>query len=154
MPMRRSLLIGIVAVVAVVAGALLYVTVFTPNDDSCTTENEGPERAYSGIEAEIKRDTAGEVLVDFGRVRYSDTVVKNIRLVNKTDAPIALLDYQTTCRCTWLTLPNSAIAPNDYADIVLTFDSRGEFGSIGNFLSIETSDESVEVVVWMSADIE
>lgn len=154
MPMRRSLLIGIVAVVALVAGAVLYFTVFAPNDDSCTTENEGSERAYSGIEAEIKRDTVCEVLVDLGRVRYSDTVVKNIRLVNKTDAPIALLDYQTTCRCTWLTLPNTAIAPNDYADIELTFDSRGEFGSIGNFLSIETSDESVEVVVWMSADIE
>jgi hypothetical protein len=152
--MRRSLLIGIVAVVALVAGAVLYFTVFAPNDDSCTTENEGSERAYSGIEAEIKRDTVCEVLVDLGRVRCSDTVVKNIRLVNKTDAPIALLEYQTTCRCTWLTLPNTAIAPNDYADIELTFDSRGEFGSIGNFLSIETSDESVEVVVWMSADIE
>lgn len=154
MPMRRSLLIGIVAVVAVVACAALYFTVFAPNDDSCTTKNEGPERAYSGIEAEIKRDTVCEVLVDLGRVHYSDTVVKNIRLINKTDAPIALLDYQTTCRCTWLTLPNTAIAPNDYADIELTFDSRGEFGSIGNFLSIATSDESVEVVVWMSADIE
>lgn len=154
MPMRRSLLIGIVAVVAVVAGALLYVTVFTPNDDSCTTENDNQKCVYSGIEAEIKRDTVCEVLVDLGCVRYSDSVVKNIRLVNKTDAPIALLDYQTTCRCTWLTLPNTAIAPNDYADIELTFDSRGEFGLIGNFLSIATSDESVEVVVWMSADIE
>ena len=154
MPMRRSLLIGIVAVVALVAGAVLYFTVFAPNDDSCTTENEGPERAYSGIEAEIKRDTVCEVLVDLGRVYYSDTVVKNIRLINKTDAPIALLDYQTTCRCTGLTLPNTAIAPNDYADIELTFDSRGEFGSIGNFLSIETSDESVDVVVWMCAEIE
>ena len=154
MPMRRSLLIGIVAVVALVAGAGLYVTVLTPNDDSRTATNDNQKCAYSGIEAEIKRDTVYEVLVDLGRVRYSDTVVKNIRLVNKTDAPIALLDYQTTCRCTWLTLPNSAIAPNDYADIELTFDSRGEFGSIGNFLSIETSDESVEVVVWMSADIE
>lgn len=154
MPMRRSLLIGIVAVVALVACAVLYFTVFAPNDDSCTTENEGSERAYSGIEAEIKRDTVCEVLVDLGRVHYSDTAVKNIRLINKTDAPIALLDYQTTCRCTWLTLPNTAIAPNDYADIELTFDSRGEFGSIGNFLSIETSDESVEVVVWMCAEIE
>ena len=154
MPMRRSLLIGIVAVVVLVAGAVLYFTVFAPNDDSCTTENEGPERAYSGIEAEIKRDTVCEVLVDLGRVYYSDTVVKNIRLINKTDAPIALLDYQTTCRCTGLTLPNTAIAPNDYADIELTFDSRGEFGSIGNFLSIETSDESVDVVVWMCAEIE
>lgn len=154
MPMRRSLLIGIVAVVAVVAGALLYVTVFTSNDDSRTATNDNQKCAYSGIEAEIKRDSVCEVLVDLGRVRYSDTVVKNIRLVNKTDAPIALLDYQTTCRCTWLTLPNSAIAPNDYADIELTFDSRGEFGSIGNFLSIATSDESVEVVVWMCAEIE
>lgn len=154
MPMRRSLLIGIVAVVAVVAGVVLYFTAFMPNDDSCTATNNNQKCAYSGIEAEIKRDTVCEVLVDLGCVRYSDTVVKNIRLVNKTDAPIALLDYQTTCRCTWLTLPNTAIAPNDYADIELTFDSRGEFGSIGNFLSIETSDESVEVVVWMSADIE
>lgn len=154
MPMRRSLLIGIVAVVAVVAGALLYVTVYTPNDDNRTATNDNQKCAYSGIEAEIKRDTVCEVLVDLGCVRYSDTVVKNIRLVNKTDAPIALLDYQTTCRCTWLTLPNTAIAPNDYADIELTFDSRGEFGSIGNFLSIETSDESVEVVVWMCAEIE
>ena len=152
--MRRSLRIAIVATVGVVAAAILYITVFAPNKEGNPTVINSKTGDYSGIEAEIKRDSICEVLVDLGHVCYSDTVVKNIRLINSTDTPIALLDYETTCRCTWLTLPDKAIAPNDHANIELTFDSRGEFGSVGNYLCITTSDDRCKIHVWMSAEIE
>ena len=152
--MRRSLRIAVVAVLAVVVGIALYFAIFAPNNEKRTTVSDSQTCDYSGIEAEIKCDSICEVLVELGSVRYSDIVVKNIRLTNRADTPIALLDYETTCRCTWLTLPDKAIAPNDYADIELTFDSRGEFGSVGNYLCITTSDDRCQIHVWMSAEIE
>jgi hypothetical protein len=38
--------------------------------------------------------------------------------------------------------------------VVLTFDSRGEWGSVGNFLEVATSNPECGFVVWMSAMVE
>lgn len=105
------------------------------------------------LKATLTKGSVAEVMVDFGDVPYSKCVTKSIIIENDTDAPIVLLDYDTTCRCTWLTLPKTAIAPKKSAEVTITFDSRGEWGSVGNFLSIETANKSCKVAVWMSADI-
>lgn len=106
------------------------------------------------IEATIHRDSVCEVLVEMGRVIYGATAEKSFRLKNATDEPIALLDYTTTCKCTWLELPNEPIKAGGEADVKMLFDSRGEFGNIGNFLTILTSDERCKVLVWMGAEVE
>ena len=105
------------------------------------------------LEAKLAKGSVAEVMVDFGEVPYSKCVTKSFTIENGTNAPIVLLAYDTTCRCTWLTLPKTAIAPNESAEVTITFDSRGEWGSVGNFLSIETSNKSCKVAVWMSAEI-
>lgn len=111
------------------------------------------EEPNDRLSAELAEGSVTEVLVDFGDVKYSDTVNRTIVLKNTTDSPIVLLDYDTTCRCTWLDLPKKAIAPNKSAEVTITFDSRGEWGSVGNYLSIETSNEKCKVAVWMCAEI-
>ncbi len=111
---------------------------------------EKPDDGLYGVMAE---NEVAEVMVEFGDVKYSNTVSRTITLKNNTNAPIALLDYEATCRCVWLDLPNRAIAPGEEGTITITYDSRGEWGSIGNYLSIETSNKRVKIAIWMSAEI-
>lgn len=106
-----------------------------------------------GLYCNMSEGEVAEVLVEFGDVKYADTVSRTITLKNNTDAPIALLDYEATCRCVWLNLPNKAIAAGEEGIVTITYDSRGEWGSIGNYLSIETSNKQVKVAIWMSAEI-
>ena len=106
------------------------------------------------LKATLTKGSVAEVMVDFGDVPYSKCVTKSIIIENDTDAPIVLLDYDTTCRCTWLTLPKTAIAPKKSAEVTITFDSRGEWGSVGNYMEITTSHDSAPIVLWIGAEIE
>lgn len=107
-----------------------------------------------GLVAELVEGCTAEVMVDFGDVEPRSVVSKTISVVNATDEPIVLLDFETTCRCTTLEFDHRPIGVGESRDITLTFDSRGEWGGIGNFLSVETSNEECALVVWMSAYIE
>jgi hypothetical protein len=118
---------------------------------SCNTLHA--EEPNDALSAELAEGSVAEVLVDFGDVKYSECVSRTIVLKNTTNSPIVLLSYETTCRCTWLELPKRAIAPNESGEVTITFDSRGEWGSVGNYLSIETSNEKCNVAVWMCAEI-
>ena len=110
---------------------------------------DNDERLYG----ELNEGKVCEVIVDYGNVAYGKEVSHTIYIKNCTATPIALLDYTTTCRCTWLELPHKAIAPNEEGEVVITFDSRGMWGSVGNYLSIETSNEACDVAIWMGAEV-
>ena len=118
------------------------------------TEVKETEQQAEVLEAELVEGSTCEVVVDFGVVESRSMVSRDIRVVNHTDAPIVLLDYETTCRCTTLDLPRMPIEPNGEAVAVLTFDSRGEWGSVGNFLSITTTNSECGFVIWMGATVE
>lgn len=104
--------------------------------------------------AQICENSVCEVLADFGDVERSALSHRTIRLENSTNKPVALLDYRATCKCVWLTLPTKAIPAGGYADITITYDSRGEWGSVGNYISIECSNENCKIAVWMAAEIQ
>ena len=67
---------------------------------------------------------------------------------------MVLVDYSTQCRCMWLEFDRSPIAEGDSRDIELYFDSRGEWGSVGNYMEITTSRDDAPVVLWISAEVE
>ena len=122
--------------------------------DDDQTEVKETEQHVEVLEAELVEGSNCEVVVDFGVVESRSMVSRDIRVVNHTDAPIVLLDYETTCRCTTLDLPRMPIEPNGEAVAVLTFDSRGEWGSVGNFLDITTTNPECGFVIWMGAAVE
>ena len=111
------------------------------------------ELPYQGIAATIRTDSITELLVEFEDVSYGATATQTIRLHNNGDAPLSLLSYKSTCRCTWVELPNKAIAPGDFGELELLFDSRGEYGSVGNYVDIATSDSRSRIGIWMSAKV-
>ena len=104
--------------------------------------------------AELAEGYTAEVIADFGVVEPRSVVELPIRVVNATDEPIVLVDYSTTCRCTTLELPRGPIEAGGVCEVVLTFDSRGEWGGVGNFLEIATSNPECGFVIWMGATVE
>lgn len=125
----------------------------SPKQEDVSAEEQAMEETEVLV-AELTEGATSEVLVDFGVVEPRSLSSLDIRIVNCTDSPIVLLDYETTCRCTTLEFDRAPIAAGGETIAVLTFDSRGEWGSVGNFLSIVTSNEECTIVVWMSAHVE
>lgn len=109
---------------------------------------------YTDIVAEYSGNGVCEVIVDLGSVMRSAVATETIRIVNRSDSPLLLLDYSTQCRCMWLEFERKPIAPKESIDIELTFDSRGEWGSVGNYMEIVTSTEDMPIVLWIGAEIE
>lgn len=153
--MRRRVAIGIAVIaVAVAAFAAVRIIDSTADNRQRAAEATATEERFQGIAAEIRGDSLCELLVDIGNVPYSATVVKSLRLTNATDSPLVLVDYSTQCRCMWLEFDRSPIAEGDSRDIELYFDSRGEWGSVGNYMEITTSRDDAPVVLWISAEVE
>lgn len=117
-------------------------------------EKDAAESEYNGLVAEYSGGEVCEVVVDLGYVKRSAVATETIRLVNRSNSPILLLDYSTQCRCMWLEFEREPIAPNESVDILLTFDSRGEWGSVGNYMEITTSVDNTPIVLWIGAEIE
>ena len=117
-------------------------------------EQHAEEPKIEELVAELSVGVTSEVLVDFGSVEPRSVVSRDIRIVNTTDEPIVLLDYDTTCRCTTLEFERKPIAAGEETIAVLTFDSRGEWGSVGNFLEVTTSNPECGFVIWMGATVE
>lgn len=118
------------------------------------TAETSSETTTEELVAKLCEDTTSEVFVDFGIVKARSIAQKCILIENATEETIVLLDYETTCRCTTLTLDRTPIAPGESCEVMLTFDSRGEWGSVGNYLSITTSNPGCNVAVWMCAEVD
>ena len=146
---RRGWIVAGIVVVAIVVAILLSMqthSVTTPPDK----ESSLP---HSGVMAEIRTDSITELLVEFGDVPYGTMASERIRLRNSSDKPIVLTDYQATCRCTTIDLPRTAIAPNEWAEAEVMFDSRGEFGTVGNYIEVATSDPRCKIGIWTCAEV-
>ena len=153
--MKRHWLIVAVLLVAIAALALVLRIVDSESDNRRREAESATQEAnaYSGIVAEVSDDVC-EVLVDFESIPYSSTTVKTIRVINRGTTPLVLVDYTTQCRCMWLDYSREPIMPSEYSDIELSFDSRGEWGSVGNYIKITTSREAAPIVLWIAAEVE
>ena len=146
----RRVWVKVIATAMVLAAVVALVL---RNVDSVAEANEQSIAEFGGIEAVYDGNEVCEVLVDMGAVLPSTTVTKTIRITNCSTTPLVLVDYSTQCRCMWLEYSREPIAVGDYRDIELVFDSRGEWGSVGNYMEITTSGEH-PIVLWIGAEIE
>lgn len=152
--MRRLIAVGlIVAIVALFAA----IRIWDSSSDNARRRAQAeatPLMSESvGLSAEIRTDTITEFVVEMGEVTYATIATEHLRIKNTTDEPLSLTDYKATCRCTWVELPYHPIAPNEWGELELKFDSRGEHGTVGNFVDIATSDERCRIAIWMSAEV-
>lgn len=154
MRFRRSIRIAVVAM-AVTAAIFAAVRIADSTADNKRREaNAKVEEHFEGITAEVNGTELCEVIVDIGRVPYSATATKLIRITNCSEEPLVLVDYTTQCRCMWLEFNRKPIAAGESTDIELYFDSRGEWGSVGNYMEITTSRDTMPIVLWIAAKVE
>lgn len=132
---------------AAVALILSLVSIFRSDREEDTAES-----SFTGLVAEYSGDVC-EVIVDMGYVAPSSLSTHTIRIVNASTTPLVPLDYTTQCRCMWLDFERQPIAVGESFDMVLTFDSRGEWGVVGNYIEVATSNDSAPIVIWISAEI-
>lgn len=151
--MSRRLIAIIIAVVAAMVSVALILRIVDSEIDNYHRDKGETSDEYNGLIAEYNGKDICEVLVDFGDVTPSSTVVKNIRIVNRCTTPLILLDHTTQCRCMWLEYSREPITEGTYTDVELTFDSRGEWGTVGNYMEITTSSGR-PIVLWIGAEIE
>ena len=151
--MSRRLIAIIIAVVAAMVSVALILRIVDSEIDNCHRDKGETSDEYNGFIAEYNGKDICEVLIDFGNVTPSSTVVKNIRIVNRCTTPLILLDHTTQCRCMWLEYSREPITEGTYTDVELTFDSRGEWGTVGNYMEITTSSGR-PIVLWIGAEIE
>lgn len=137
---------------------MLFVATFIVLSVACganiSSNNKTSDAEPTPISYELRRGTTTEVLVDMGAVSRSTTIHYDIVLTNATDTTLLLLDYEATCRCVWLDLPRKPLAPKESITTRLWFDSRGEWGTVGNYIGVESSLEDVAIAVWMMAEVE
>lgn len=153
--MKRRWLIALATIIVIATVALALRIADSESDNQRRTEIESCAIRCDDpvIVAEVGDDLC-EVLVEFGGVPRSSTTTKTIRVVNKGSTPLVLLDFSTQCRCMWLDLSDKSIDCGDYCDITLSFDSRGEWGSVGNYMEVITSRDNAPIVLWIAAEVE
>ena len=151
--MRRC---GVVVLIAIIVGVIVFLAmrIVDATADSREQHKTATAEIFDGIVTEVTSDGTCEVVVDLGRVPYSLTATKVIRFVNASNEPLLLLDHTTQCRCMWLEFDREPINAGDSRDVTLYFDSRGEWGSVGNYMELITSRESSPIVLWIGAEIE
>ena len=153
--MKRRWLIALATIIVIATVALALRIADSESDNQRRTEIESCAMRCDDpdIVAEVDDDLC-EVLVEFGSVPRSSTTTKTIRVVNKGSTPLVLLDFSTQCRCMWLDLSDKSIDCGDYCDITLSFDSRGQWGSVGNYMEVITSRDNAPIVLWIAAEVE
>jgi hypothetical protein len=152
--MRRLIAVGLIIAMVAIFAAIRIWDSSSDNARRRAQAEAAPLMSESvGLSAEIRTDTITEFVVEMGEVPYATVTTERIRIKNITDKPLSLTDYKATCRCTWVELPHHPIAPDSWGEVELMFDSRGERGTVGNFVDIATSDERCRIAIWMSAEV-
>lgn len=73
-----------------------------------------------------------EFSVDKGTFKFPDTeqgeiVSHTFIITNKGNSPLILQNYKVTCECTSVKLPEKPILPGEFAEVRVTFDTKGKY---------------------------
>lgn len=121
------------------------------------TNRPRPAASYKGpviaLTDSILR-SGGSDTVRFGRLRSGEIAVQRLRIENRTDRPMVIVSYGTSCGCSRLEFDNHPIMPGDSQYAELTFDSRGEFGWQLKRLDITLAGTSRPLRIFVEAEIE
>lgn len=96
----------------------------------------------------------GSDTVRFGRLRSGEIAVQRLRIENRTDRPVVIVTYKTSCGCSRLEFDNQPIVPGGAQYATLSFDSRGEFGWQLKRLDVTLAGAARPLRIFVEAQIE
>lgn len=70
----------------------------------------------------------GSDTIRFGHLGSGEIALSRFRIENRTEKPVVVTSYRTSCGCTSLEFDKQPVPPGGTLPVEITFDSRGEHG--------------------------
>ena len=70
----------------------------------------------------------GSDTIRFGHLGSGEIALSRLRIENRTEKPVVITSYRTSCGCTSLEFDKQPVPPGGTLPVEITFDSRGEHG--------------------------
>lgn len=70
----------------------------------------------------------GSDTIRFGHLGSGEIALSRLRIENRTEKPVVVTSYRTSCGCTSLEFDKQPLPPGGTLPVEITFDSRGEHG--------------------------
>ncbi|OUN59177.1 DUF1573 domain-containing protein [Alistipes sp. An66] len=70
----------------------------------------------------------GSDTIRFGHLGSGEIALSRLRIENRTEKPVVVTSYRTSCGCTSLEFDKQPVPPGGTLPVEITFDSRGEHG--------------------------
>lgn len=70
----------------------------------------------------------GSDTIRFGHLGSGEIALSRFRIENRTEKPVVVTSYRTSCGCTSLEFDKQPLPPGGTLPVEITFDSRGEHG--------------------------
>jgi hypothetical protein len=91
---------------------------------------------------------------DFGDIIQGEKVEYTFKLINTGDQPLIITNVEVTCGCTvpkgW---PRDPIAPEESAEITISFNSAGKSGKQNKVITIISNSKGVDNHIIFSANV-
>jgi len=96
--------------------------------------------AAAVVEAAFPRDP-GQIELsateyDFGTIPNTGPVSQDFQVRNTGDGPLEIGRVTTSCGCTTAEISSRRLAPDETADLTVTYDPRAHGGATGKFMRI------------------
>ncbi len=103
------------------------------------------------IAADLK---ASESSIEFGNVEEGPPVEKTITLTNITSGPVTIENTVTSCSCTTVTLSKTTLAPDETAELSITYQTFKYPGKFDKTIYIFTGPESEnETIIHITGNV-
>lgn len=90
---------------------------------------------------------------DFGEIKEGKVVKHVFRFKNSGDAPLLISDIQTTCGCTTPAYTKTAVAPGEFGEIQVEFNSAGRAGIQRKIITILANTKSQRASLSIAANV-
>lgn len=95
-----------------------------------------------------------ETSYDFGTIQQGEIVDHVFRFKNVQKEPVTILQARASCGCTLAEKPEEPIAPNEYGEIKVSFNSKGKKYKISKSVRMTTNLSDKAEIVYLKGYVE
>ena len=121
--------------------------------ESCSPK----QQAERDAEVNKMTKTTIEVLetkFDFGKIKEGQKVRHTWQVKNVGKVPLLIANVQASCGCTVPSFPKNPIAPGEYGDVTLEFNSKDRPGSVTKNALIIANADNAPFSIGFTAEVE
>lgn len=91
--------------------------------------------------------------LQLGRMHSGEILSQRVRIVNNSDEKLVITDHKTSCGCTTVEYERKPIEVGKYSDIVVSYDSSGEWGWQMQLLELQLAQKEYPIKIYIDAEV-